>query len=82
MSKIEFDNNEAFVCSNCGPTPEYLVFDGKMDGPLKRYCSHLKELDSADTDQEILKQGSISADRIFLHSQRERAHRTKGSAVS
>ena len=70
---LEFDNS-VFSCPKCGSTPEYLVADGKFTGPTTRKVSHLKELDSAPGDTEVLQQGSQFKDWIFLSGAEERRH--------
>ena len=41
---------EDFLCSNCGDFPEYVVCDGKTNGPAKRKVDHLHELDRPEDD--------------------------------
>ena len=72
VKMIEF-RKEDFLCSNCGPSPKYVVCDGKTDGPTKRKVEHLHELDSADHDDSCLCQGSFFEDRVFLAEKSERA---------
>ena len=35
-SAITFDDAKVFSCPCCGPSPKYIVADGKSDGPVKR----------------------------------------------
>lgn len=68
---IQF-RKEDYLCPNCGDSPNYIVCDGKTDGPTKRKVAHLHELDRADDDESVLCQGSVFQDRVFLSENRER----------
>ena len=48
---------EDFLCPDCGPSPKYIVCDGKMDGPTK--VPHLHKLDNPELDESPLCQGSL-----------------------
>ena len=61
---------EDFLCPDCGPSPKYIVCDGKMDGPTK--VLHLHELDNPELDESPLCQGSLFGDRVFLCENKER----------
>ena len=61
-----------FICENCGPTPEYIVADGKRCGPTKQKVAHLSEFDRADGDESALIQGSDFNSRVFLPRRPER----------
>ena len=63
---------EDFLCPNCGDSPEYIVCDGKTDGPAKRKVDHLHELDRLEGDETVLCQGSYFQDRVFLSNKCER----------
>ena len=69
---IQF-RKEDFLCPSCGPSPKYVVCDGKTDGPTKHKVEHLHELDSAEHDDSCLCQGSFFEDRVFLAEKSERA---------
>ena len=69
---IQF-RKEDFLCPSCGPSPKYVVCDGKTDGPTKRKVEHLHELDSAEHDDSCLCQGSFFEERVFLAEKSERA---------
>ena len=43
-----------FLCPSCGDSPNYIVCDGKTDGPTKRKVEHLHELDKAESDESPL----------------------------
>ena len=49
---------EDFLCPSCGDSPNYIVCDGKTNGPTKRKVDHLHELDRAEDDESVLAQGS------------------------
>ena len=68
---IQF-RKEDFLCPTCGDSPSYVVCDGKSDGPTKRKVEHLQELDRADGDTTVLRQGSYFNDRVFLSENKER----------
>ena len=68
---IQF-RKEDFLCPTCGDSPSYIVCDGKSDGPTKRKVEHLQELDRADGDTTVLRQGSYFNDRVFLSENKER----------
>ena len=70
--KIVQFRKEDFLCPSCGPSPCYLVCDGKTDGPTKRKVEHLKELDRAEDDTSVLCQGSFFENRVFLFEKKER----------
>ena len=73
VAKLVFHPDlKTFSCPKCGTTPEYLVADGKSNGPTKRKIEHIKEFSAADDDHNILRQGSKFKDRIFLVSNQER----------
>lgn len=62
---IQF-RKEDFLCPSCGDSPNYIVCDGKTDGPTKRKLEHLQELDRAEDDESVLCQGSMHHVRVFL----------------
>lgn len=68
---IQF-RKEDFLCPSCGDSPNYIVCDGKTDGPTKRAVEHLQELDQAEDDPSVLCQGSLFQDRVFLFENKER----------
>ena len=68
---LQFHKDD-FICENCGPTPEYIVADGKMCGPTKRKVALLSEFDRADGDESALVQGSDFNSRVFLPRRPER----------
>ena len=68
---MEFEKSD-FVCPTCGDSPNYVVCDGKTDGPTKRKVAHLHELDKAEDDESLLSQGSFFEDRVFLSDYIER----------
>ena len=63
---------EDFVCDSCGPTPPYIIMDGKMTGPKQELIKNIEELDRHDQDQTPLRQGSFNEQRVFLHLKHER----------
>ena len=69
---LKFDVEKAFSCPNHGTSPKWIVSDGKAVGPLKRRLKHLKELDVASDDINVLAQSTFSKDRIFLSRKTER----------
>ena len=85
ISQIEFHNElKAFSCPKCGTSPNYLVADGKSDGPTKRKVEHLKEFGPAEDDTDCMSQGSRYKDRLFLPDYQERqtiCHLLTGSFI-
>ena len=71
VSMIRF-KKEDFMCLDCGQTPKYIVADGKMTAPTVRKVQHLDELSPEENDEQILPQGSLFKDRVFLHRKKER----------
>ena len=71
VSMIRF-KKEDFMCLDCGQTPKYIVADGKMTAPTVRKVQHLDELSPEENDEQILSQGSLCKDRVFLHRKKER----------
>ena len=72
---MNYDEEEAYSCSNCGLSPEFFVGDGKMDcAPLRRKLNDLgvKEFGPSEKDKNILRQGSKNADRLFIARKKER----------
>ena len=66
---LKFDEQLCFTCTNCGKSPKYFVGDGKANiAPLQRKLKPLgiKELSSHPDDTNVLSQGSVHEDRIFL----------------
>ena len=51
---------------------KYIVADGKMTAPTVRKVQHLDELSPEENDEQILPQGSLFKDRVFLHRKKER----------
>ena len=70
---IRFDNMSVFVCPHCGIFPKYLVCDGKCCGLQKRKLFNTTELDRAAEDTEVLEQGSVASDRVFLTKKEEQS---------
>ena len=61
--------DEDWMCFHCGGgshTPRYLVVDGKMMGPNKKYAGHLNELDRHEDDKGYLEQGCQHKNRVFF----------------
>ena len=65
-------NTEHFICPVCGPTPAYIVADGKVMGPTAGKTAHLRETGRAPGDDQTLPQGSFFKDRLFLPEAEER----------
>ena len=63
---------EDFMCEECGPTPEYLILDGKQLGPGKKDVEHLEEFDRHPEDDHKLDQGSTFESRVFLNIKDDR----------
>lgn len=72
FSNLEFNVEKAFSCPKHKTSPKWIVADGKAVGPLKRRVSHIKELDIADDDTNVLVQSTSFKDRLFLSFKKER----------
>ena len=69
---VKMVEEEDFLCSPCGDSPSYVVYDGKTDGPTKRKVEHLHELERPNHEETCLCQGSFFEDRVFLFESYER----------
>ena len=70
--QLQFDERKAFSCPLHGSNPKWINTDGKYLGPTKKKCFHLKELDRAECDDEVLEQSTKFKDRVFLPKHAER----------
>ena len=70
--QLTYDEKKAFACPTHGSTPKWMNTDGKYLGPTKKKCTHLKELDRALDDEEVLAQSTYFKDRVYLPKPKER----------